>query len=500
MRKALVSTFYPLLKPVLLLLSAMTVNAVSANTLDSVANDVPISATAINFTPEERAYIQKAKPITMCVDPDWVPFEHITPEGKHEGIGADLVQLVVQRVGLQTQLVQTKTWEESLAASKAGRCQITSFLNESANRAAWLQFTSPIFSDPNILVAREEHAYVGDLRGLVNEVLALPRGTMVEERIRQEFPNLRVVLTNTEEEAIELVSTRQADLTVRSLIVAAYAIKKEGLFNLKIAGQVPQFVNQLRIGVLKDETLLLSILDKGARTITPQEREMISNRHVSVKVQQGIDYRLFWKLLGGAVVLLLIFFYWNRKLSHLNRKLIHLAETDQLTGLYNRLKIDQTLNTEIHRAQRAAQSMSVIMLDIDFFKRINDLYGHQAGDQLLVGLAELLRQRTREIDLVGRWGGEEFIVICPYTNLEGALSLAENLRVTVEQQQFVQDQHITISVGVSTYQEGDTGKDLVARADAALYAAKNAGRNRVRAQMLEQVDVQIDGVKVVKLA
>ena len=125
----------------------MTVNAVSANTLDSVANDVPISATAINFTPEERAYIQKAKPITMCVDPDWVPFEHITPEGKHEGIGADLVQLVVQRVGLQTQLVQTKTWEESLAASKAGRCQITSFLNESANRAAWLQFTSPIFFD-----------------------------------------------------------------------------------------------------------------------------------------------------------------------------------------------------------------------------------------------------------------------------------------------------------------------------------------------------------------
>ena len=108
-----------------------------------------------------------------------------------------------------------------------------------------------------------------------------------------------MVLTNTEEEAIELVSTRQADLTVRSLIVAAYAIKKEGLFNLKIAGQVPQFVNQLRIGVLKDETLLLSILDKGARTITPQEREMISNRHVSVKVQQGIDYRLFWKLLGG---------------------------------------------------------------------------------------------------------------------------------------------------------------------------------------------------------
>ena len=499
MRIVLPLNSYSLLKPAFLLLSALAFTDVLAYTPASVANETPTSVT-ISFTPEESAYIQKAKPITMCVDPDWVPFERITPEGKHEGIGADLVQLVARRVGLQLQLVPTKTWEESLAASKAGRCQITSFLNESASRAAWLQFTTPIFLDPNILVTREEHAYVGDLRGLSNEVLALPRGTMVEERIRQEFPNLRVVLTNTEDEAIELVSTRKADLTVRSLIVAAYAIKKEGLFNLKIAGQVPQFVNQLRIGVLKDETLLLSILDKGARTITPQEREMISNRHVSVKVQQGIDYRLFWKVLGAAVVLLLIVFYWNRKLSQLNRKLIHLAETDQLTGLYNRLKIDQTLNIEIHRAQRAAQVMSVIMLDIDFFKRVNDVYGHQAGDQLLVSVAELLRQRTREIDLVGRWGGEEFIVICPYTNLEGALSLAEDLRVTVEQQPFTHEQHITISLGVSTYQEGDTGKDLVARADAALYAAKNAGRNRVCAQMLGQADEQIDGVKIVKLA
>ncbi len=443
---------------------------------------VSAQTAAIAFTADEMTYIRQSPRIKMCVDPDWVPFERITPEGRHEGIAADLVQLVAQRVGLRIELYPVKNWDESLAASKAGRCQIMSFLNQSVQREMWLGFTPPIFEDPNILVAREEHPFVGDLRGLTNEVVVLPRGTMVEERIRSEFPNLRVVLTSSENEAVDMVSSRKADLTVRSLIVAAYAIKKEGLFNLKIAGQVPQLTNQLRIGVLKDETLLLSILDKGVRTITPQEREAISNQHVAVNVQQGIDYQLFWKVLAVAALLLLMVFYWNRKLSRLNRKLEQLAVTDQLTGLYNRLKIDQTLNSEIQRAQRTGQPLSLMMLDLDYFKQINDVFGHQAGDQALLSLAELLHVRTREIDLVGRWGGEEFIIICPHTTLEGALTLAESVRATVAAHRFAHKQDLTVSIGVSNYGEGDSGKDLVARADAALYMAKHAGRNQVKVQ------------------
>ncbi len=440
---------------------------------------VSAQTATVAFTPEEQAYIQQSAGIKMCVDPDWAPFERITPEGVHEGIAADLVQLVAQRVGLRIEVHPVKSWDDSLAASKAGRCQIMSFLNQTPQREAWLRFTEPIFHDPNIVVAREEHPFVADLHGLTNESVALPRGTMVEERIRSEFPNLRVILTASEGESVALVSARKADLTIRSLIVAAYAIKKEGLFNLKIAGQVPQFTNQLRVGVLKNEPLLLAILDKGVRTITPQEREAISNRHVAIQVQQGIDYRLLWKVVAAAAVLLIVVFYWNRKLSRLNRKLARLSVTDQLTGLYNRLKIDQALDTEIQRAQRTGQPLSVIMLDVDHFKKVNDAFGHQVGDQVLVTLAELLRLRTREIDILGRWGGEEFIVICPHTSMDGALSLAESLRSTIGAHAFAGVKHISASMGVASYLAGDAGKDLVARADAALYAAKHAGRDRV---------------------
>ena len=133
------------------------------------------------------------------------------------------------------------------------------------------------FSDQNVIITREEHDFIGDLKGLKGKSVALPRGTMVEERVRRDFPNLSVVLTASEPESMKLVSERQADMTIRSLIVAAHAIKTEGLFNLKISGQIPEYTNHLRMGVLKDEPVLRSILDKGVQTITPQERQAIAN-------------------------------------------------------------------------------------------------------------------------------------------------------------------------------------------------------------------------------
>ncbi len=284
------------------------------------------SEPSIEFTSVEKAYIEQVGSIKMCVDPDWAPFEHINPQGKHEGIAADLVQLVAQRVGLRIELLPVKDWDESLAASKGKRCQIMSFLNQTPARDAWLIFTDPIFFDPNVIITREEHGFIADLKGLRGESVALPRGTMVEERVRRDFPNLTVVLTGSEPESMKLVSERQADLTIRSLIVAANAIKKEGLFNLKISGQIPEYTNQLRIGVLKEELVLRSILNKGVTTLTPQDRAAIANQHVAVNIQQGIDWTRVYVLLALLAMATLIALYILRK----NRQLqAALAASDE---------------------------------------------------------------------------------------------------------------------------------------------------------------------------
>lgn len=448
--------------------------------LSLAAHAADTAVPAIEFSAQEKAYIKHSAAIRMCVDPDWEPFEHINQQGEHEGIAADLVRLVAERVGLKIELHQVLTWDESLKAAKEGKCQILSFLNQTPERDEWLNFTAPIFVDPNIVITREEHAYIGDLKGVSNKTVALPRGTMIEERIRREYPNLTPILTDNERQAVSLVSERKADMTIRSLTVAAYAIKREGLFNLKIAGHVPDFTNKLRIGVVKDQTVLRNILDKGVKTLTAQEREAISSKHVTINVQQGFDYSLFWKIIAGAVFVLAVAIYWDLKLRKLNKELARLTVTDKLTGVFNRMKLDESLATETLRAQRTGQPFSVILIDVDLFKQVNDSHGHQVGDQVLIEVAQLLRNGAREIDIVGRWGGEEFLVCCPHTDSAGAFRLAEKLRQNMQDHRFPVVESKTASFGVSTFKPGDTGKDIIARADSALYLSKNSGRNQVR--------------------
>lgn len=157
-----------------------------------------------------------------------------------------------------------------------------------------------------------------------------------------------------------------------------------------------------------------------------------------------------------------------------------LATTDPLTGLNNRRKMEEAIGSEIARAGRSHKTFSVIILDVDGFKEVNDSHGHQVGDQVLVDIGQVLIDSVREADIVGRWGGEEFILICPVTELEGATNVAENLRQRVQVSPLEVVGSLTASFGVTSYQAGDKVDDLVARADRAMYQAKREGRNQVK--------------------
>lgn len=167
------------------------------------------------------------------------------------------------------------------------------------------------------------------------------------------------------------------------------------------------------------------------------------------------------------------------ELKEKNLALERLSVTDKLTGLFNRLKLDQILDQQLTRSQRYHTSFALILLDIDKFKAVNDLFGHQAGDQVLVAIAQILQQTSRASDIVGRWGGEEFLIVAPETEKQGALVLAEKLRQTVAQYDFPVVGHKTASFGVTVYCHGDSVGAMMARVDAALYRAKDNGRDRV---------------------
>ena len=433
------------------------------------------------LTEKEQAYLVAHSPATFCVDPDWWPFEVIDTHGKHVGIGADLLTLTAERVGLPLRLHLTRTWEESLAASKAGRCTLMSFLNRTPDREQWLIFTEPLLIDPNVIIVREESPLIADLGALRGKTVALPAGTAVQERLRRDYPELTIVHTSNESEAMRLVNERKADMTVRSLIVASHTIKKEGWFNLKVAGQVPGYDNLLRIGVLQSDVTLRNLLNKGVATLTAQDRARAVERHVEIKAVTAVvtDYSIVMWLAALMVVVGLTSLWWMRKLQLLNAQLQRLSVTDQLTGLTNRLGLDQTLPGELDRVRRYQRPMSVILLDIDHFKYINDEMGHLMGDKVLAEFARILQAGARQVDTVCRWGGEEFLIVCHETPPEQARELAERLLAAVRRHVFTCGKPLTASAGVAWASDTDTVLSLEARADAALYEAKSTGRDRV---------------------
>ncbi|QAR32039.1 PAS domain S-box protein [Geovibrio thiophilus] len=161
------------------------------------------------------------------------------------------------------------------------------------------------------------------------------------------------------------------------------------------------------------------------------------------------------------------------------KQMERLSVTDPLTGLYNRLRLDTVFRKELERCERYGCALSVILIDVDGFKSINDSYGHQTGDIVLREAAEVLRNNIRKTDTIGRWGGEEFLIICPETDLEGSVRLAEKLRTAVAGYEFMIVGSVTCSIGVTEYEENAGESVMMKAADQALYQAKREGRNRV---------------------
>jgi diguanylate cyclase (GGDEF)-like protein len=168
--------------------------------------------------------------------------------------------------------------------------------------------------------------------------------------------------------------------------------------------------------------------------------------------------------------------------ARLHRRVERQAVTDGLTELANRRQLDEALANEIGRVERFGGSLALIYADLDDFKAVNDRHGHQAGDDVLRGFADVLRRTVREIDLPARHGGEEFAVLAPETDIEGALRLAERIReelASAPVETTAGPIAVTASFGVSSFPAEPSAAELFAAADRALYEAKRAGKNRV---------------------
>ncbi|MBY8142726.1 GGDEF domain-containing protein [Vibrio fluvialis] len=172
--------------------------------------------------------------------------------------------------------------------------------------------------------------------------------------------------------------------------------------------------------------------------------------------------------------------------EQVEKQLLTLATQDKLTGAYNRHKWEEQIHMQLNLAQRGGYPFGLILLDVDYFKRVNDQFGHQVGDQLLKRMVSELQQRIRSTDMLFRLGGEEFAILLPMQDIESACKLAESLRSQMELLQVDNLPAFTISIGVTSYHDMDSEASIFRRADMALYRAKAQGRNQVVQQLTEE--------------
>ena len=445
----------------------------------------------IELNKNEIAYLD-TNVIKYCINPDGLPFEGINEKGEHTGMSSDYYNLFEKMLSAKFELVKTKNWNESINYIKEHKCDMLALGMETPERKKYLNFTSSYLEVPLVVATRIEVPFINHILDLEGEKVGIIKGDAFVKILRQKYPSLNIIEVEDINEGLDSVKNGQLFAFIDTLASIGYEFQQNYFGELKIAGKISENL-KLSIAVIKEDKILLNILQKAVNNTTNEIHRRIFNKWLPIKYQKGMDYNLAWKISIAAIFLIILVIYWNRNIikayvllknakkdiEEKNKLLEKLSITDELTKIYNRRKLDELLQSELNRCERFSHTFSVAILDIDHFKKINDTYGHQMGDKVLIEIADTLKTHMRKTDYVGRFGGEEFVIICPESDKNGIYKLMENIRKDIQNHDFKGVGQVTASFGISILKEKDNIESLLKRADIALYQAKAAGRNKV---------------------
>jgi len=454
------------------------------------------------LTQAEKQFLKTHPIIRFRTRPNRPPFEYDN-QGVAEGIAVDYIKTIAQLTGFTPKFVfddSSADHSHDELDSDSGRFDTLLYSVKNEERSLRFNYGDIFLSYPVMVIVNKETFFVNNINDLNGKIVAMEKGFVTTNWVKNDYPEINITEVTNTAEALYMVENKQVDAYIGNLVIANYMIGYGLLKNVKV-GVPTKYKNiDFRFITPKNWPELVSILNKGFRALSSSQHSTIQQKWYTLRTIEKQNYTLVSLVLFAATIIFIWFYWSNNRLSvaksradealkqlkivqqalkSKNKELERLSITDKLTGIYNRVKLESTLSSELDRAERYSENFSVIMVDLDHFKRVNDTLGHQAGDRVLNDVAQLFKRNIRKVDTVGRWGGEEFFVICPHCSIVDATKFAEHLREHVQSYDFGEIGVITASFGVTTYQKGDSSIELLSRSDEALYRSKESGRNKV---------------------
>lgn len=446
----------------------------------------------VELSQQEKTWLAKGKLINVGVVKGWKPMEYVDEHGQLGGINVDIMKLVAKRTKLKLNFKVFNNWKDLYNALLEHKIALAGSITPTKERKKKLFFTKPYWELPWVILHRQTLGKQSSLKDFYGKKIAVAKGYQLIDVITSEYPQISLMLVDATQDGMVAVEQGLVDGMLEPLVIASELLKKESTVALMISVMDDLEWDRTHMAVRKDWPELKSIIDKGILSISKIKKQEIYEKWFNVNINTGFDKKIVYRVALQASILILvviaIIVIWNRRLFRevsrrkaLEEKMKHMATHDELTGLGNRALLKDRLNNLIGLHQRQNLQMAVLFIDLDGFKTINDTYGHDVGDELLIQLSGRLKTSIRTSDSLVRFGGDEFVLLLTGLNQGNeAAFIAEKILFLLKTpfELSVVTTCIGCSIGIALYPgDGTTDTELLKVADTLMYKVKAQGKN-----------------------
>ncbi len=278
-----------------------------------LSDDIHVQTESL-FTETEKRWLADHPVIRVACDRNWAPIEYAGQAGDFHGISIDYLNYLEKKLGVHFEIAGNLSWVEMVEKVKAGELDMFSAISRTAERSRFLEFTEPYLSTPVVIFASREVTYIRNLKELEGKKVGIVEGFAVQEWLSNSNPSITLVPLQHVQESMKRLQKGEIDVFVGDLVSGSYQITKLGYTNIRVAGETP-YRNHLSLAVRKDWPVFATIIQNVLRDMTEKERNDIYRNWITIKYEHDIDYRLLLEVLAGFLFIVLLFTYWNRRLS-----------------------------------------------------------------------------------------------------------------------------------------------------------------------------------------